>query len=212
MTNWPLDRVDPSGLDSENFFTDAFSAQNREIDISFDAWNDYTNRQTFGVKYYSLPGHSKNIEEGLGVYYSSIYGTNGVRMGGKGWQTYIPYPTWTDDNWVIHTGNGQWITVGAAALYPGMNGAAQAAASAAKNFMKLVKPDNINLRPGDWEPPVDLEDYLSEASRSIKDALDKMDWEGSGILMISIDHNIMGCAGYPGISCDLPEYGGPARP
>jgi len=93
----------------------------------------------------------------------------------------------------------------AGALAPGANGKFQAVRDAAKNLMKHVKADPDPI-PGKWEPPTDIEEFLSEESRAIKSALDGIAdiLDGGITIMLMIDPNLIGCAGHGGMSCHTP--------
>jgi len=69
--NDPLSRVDPLGLDfADCYMCQAFSAENRNIDLSADAQT----RAFFGDKYSDLPGKSNPILQGLRDYITDLDG------------------------------------------------------------------------------------------------------------------------------------------
>jgi RHS repeat-associated protein len=85
VANGPLNAVDSSGLllsdcQSCNFFNDALSAVNQQINWSVDAQT----AAFFGNEYYDLPGHGNPIATGQISYLQSIYGGRSVTAGTNG--------------------------------------------------------------------------------------------------------------------------------
>jgi RHS repeat-associated protein len=84
VANNPLSAVDPVGLlksDAQgsyfgmcngwgdvgcpSYFQTQLDASVRNPDFSFEAYSDWSDRQTFGSNYYHLPGHASPVEEAL---------------------------------------------------------------------------------------------------------------------------------------------------
>jgi RHS repeat-associated protein len=93
VVNIPLVGVDRFGLfgpagdcdpTSCNYFDYQMSASNQNVDLSFDSWVDYNDRQTFGNNYYDLPGHGNVTEQDQNGWYASQV-SQAFHPTGDGW-------------------------------------------------------------------------------------------------------------------------------
>lgn len=90
-------------------------------------------------------------------------------------------------------------------MFPGMNGAFQAAKDAAKNFMKRVKPDPPTVPGPPEKPPEFPDDFQDDLTKLIKEALE----EAAGQLDVFVTTNPCYDQRH---NYGLPECGGGARP
>jgi len=117
--NNPLSAVDPLGLDDVkccggDFYSQQLAAWNRNPDFSFGSLVDSNNHETFGEKYYDLPGYNNSLASGVEGYLRSI---PGYSVQGGNLYRWVPGggPLGQECNPTCYTSTGYWRLAGTAA-------------------------------------------------------------------------------------------------